>query len=82
MITLNHYLILASALFVIGFAGVVLRRNMITLRRSLRPLERAHGVKLRVCYGKAAPGGWASICLSAVTAGGVSERRQISGVTT
>ena len=27
---------------------------MITLRRSLRPLERAHGVKLRVSYGKVA----------------------------
>lgn len=29
MITVNHYLILSVALFVIGFAGVALRRNLL-----------------------------------------------------
>ncbi len=30
-VTLNHYLILAAALFVMGFAGVVLRRNLLVI---------------------------------------------------
>lgn len=29
MVTINHYLILAAALFVLGFVGVVLRRNLL-----------------------------------------------------
>jgi NADH-quinone oxidoreductase subunit K len=35
MITVQHYLMLASALFVIGFVGVVLRRNTLTLLMSI-----------------------------------------------
>jgi NADH-quinone oxidoreductase subunit K len=35
MITINHYLILASALFVIGFVGVILRRNTLILFMSI-----------------------------------------------
>ncbi|GEL18621.1 replication initiator [Pseudonocardia asaccharolytica] len=37
-----------------GWAGELWRRTMIALARSLRPLERRHGVKLRVSYGKVA----------------------------
>jgi NADH-quinone oxidoreductase subunit K len=35
MITLNHYLILSAALFVMGFAGVILRRNILILLMSI-----------------------------------------------
>ena len=35
MITLNHYLILSVALFVLGFAGVVLRRNLLIILMSI-----------------------------------------------
>jgi hypothetical protein len=37
-----------------GWAGELWRRTMIHLGRSLRPLERAHGVRLRISYGKVA----------------------------
>jgi hypothetical protein len=37
-----------------GWAGELWRRTTITLSRALRPLERAHGIKLRVSYGKVA----------------------------
>ena len=37
-----------------GWAGELWRRTMITLTRSLRPLERAHGIRLRISYGKVA----------------------------
>jgi hypothetical protein len=37
-----------------AWAGELWRRTMIALTRSLRPLERAHGVKLRISYGKVA----------------------------
>ena len=35
MITLNHYLVLSAILFVIGTAGVFLRRNVITIVLSI-----------------------------------------------
>ncbi len=35
MITIQHFLILASALFVLGFAGVILRRNMLIIFMSI-----------------------------------------------
>jgi NADH-quinone oxidoreductase subunit K len=35
MITLNHYLVLSAALFVMGFAGVVLRRNTLIIFMSI-----------------------------------------------
>ena len=35
MITLNHYLVLSAILFVIGIAGVFLRRNVITILLSI-----------------------------------------------
>ena len=35
MITLNHYLVLSAILFVIGTAGVFLRRNVITILLSI-----------------------------------------------
>lgn len=44
MITLNHYLILASALFVIGFAGVVLRRNLLIILMSIELMLNAVNV--------------------------------------
>lgn len=34
-VTLNHFLILAAALFVLGFAGVILRRNMLVVLMSI-----------------------------------------------
>lgn len=34
-ITLNHYLVLSSLLFVIGMAGVLLRRNVIVILMSI-----------------------------------------------
>ena len=37
-----------------AWAGELWRRTTITLTRALAPLERAHGVKLRVSYGKVA----------------------------
>jgi hypothetical protein len=37
-----------------GWAGELWRRTTIALTRALRPLERAHGVRLRVSYGKVA----------------------------
>ena len=37
-----------------GWAGELWRRTTVRLARLLRPLERAHGVKLRVSYGKVA----------------------------
>ena len=46
MITLNHYLILASALFVIGFAGVVLRRNMLIILMSIELMLNAVNISL------------------------------------
>ena len=35
MITLNHYLVLSAALFVMGFAGVILRRNALIIFMSI-----------------------------------------------
>ena len=35
MITFNHYLILSAALFVMGFAGVILRRNTLVILMSI-----------------------------------------------
>lgn len=35
MITINHYLALSAALFVLGFAGVVLRRNALIIFMSI-----------------------------------------------
>ena len=35
MVTLNHYLVLSAILFVIGTAGVFLRRNVITILLSI-----------------------------------------------
>ena len=35
MFTLNHYLVLSAILFVIGTAGVFLRRNVITILLSI-----------------------------------------------
>ena len=37
-----------------ALAGELWRRTTIALARAVRPLERAHGVKLRVSYGKVA----------------------------
>ena len=35
MITINHYLVLSAALFVMGFAGIVLRRNALVVFMSV-----------------------------------------------
>ena len=31
MITLNHYLIVSSALFALGLAGIIVRRNILVI---------------------------------------------------
>ncbi len=43
-ITLNHYLILSAALFVIGFAGVVLRRNLLTVLMAIELMLNAANI--------------------------------------
>ena len=46
MITLGHYLIVSGALFVIGFAGVILRRNLIIILMSLELMLNAANLSL------------------------------------
>ncbi len=46
MITLNHYLILAAALLTIGFAGVILRRNMLIVLMSIELMLNAVNLSL------------------------------------
>ncbi|MEM7144991.1 MAG: NADH-quinone oxidoreductase subunit NuoK [Verrucomicrobiota bacterium] len=46
MITLNHYLMVSGALFTIGFAGVLLRRNVIVIFMCLELMLSAASVAL------------------------------------
>lgn len=46
MITLNHYLMVSGALFTIGFAGVLLRRNVIVIFMCLELMLAAASVAL------------------------------------
>ena len=46
MITLGDYLIVSGALFVIGFAGVMLRRNLIIILMSLELMLNAANLSL------------------------------------
>jgi NADH-quinone oxidoreductase subunit K len=46
MITLGHYLIVSGVLFVIGFAGVMLRRNLIIILMSLELMLNAANLSL------------------------------------
>jgi NADH-quinone oxidoreductase subunit K len=46
MITLGDYLIVSGALFVIGFAGVMLRRNLIVILMSLELMINAANLSL------------------------------------
>jgi NADH-quinone oxidoreductase subunit K len=46
MITLGHYLIVSGILFVIGFAGVMLRRNLIIILMSLELMLNAANLSL------------------------------------
>src|SRR4029077_3132165 len=46
MITLGHYLIVSGILFVIGFAGVMLRRNLISMLMSLELMLNAANLSL------------------------------------
>jgi NADH-quinone oxidoreductase subunit K len=46
MITLGHYLIVSGALFVIGFAGVLLRRNLVVILMSLELMLNAANLTL------------------------------------
>jgi NADH-quinone oxidoreductase subunit K len=46
MITLGHYLIVSGVLFVIGFAGVLLRRNLIIILMSLELMLNAANLSL------------------------------------
>jgi NADH-quinone oxidoreductase subunit K len=46
MITLNHYLIVAALLFATGLAGVVARRNMITIYMCLEMMLSAANLTL------------------------------------
>jgi len=45
-VTLNHYLILAAALFVLGLTGVVLRRNLLIIFMSIELMLNAVNVSL------------------------------------
>jgi NADH-quinone oxidoreductase subunit K len=46
MITLGHYLIVSGVLFVIGFAGVMLRRNLIIILMALELMLNAANLSL------------------------------------
>lgn len=46
MITLGHYLIVSGILFAIGFAGVMLRRNLIIILMSLELMLNAANLSL------------------------------------
>ncbi|MEI6535772.1 MAG: NADH-quinone oxidoreductase subunit NuoK [Verrucomicrobiaceae bacterium] len=46
MITLNHYLFIAGLLFAIGLAGVVVRRNIITIYMCLEMMLSAANLTL------------------------------------
>jgi NADH-quinone oxidoreductase subunit K len=46
MITLNHYLMVSGALFTIGFAGVLLRRNVIIIFMCLELMLSAANIAL------------------------------------
>jgi NADH-quinone oxidoreductase subunit K len=46
MITLNHYLMVAGLLFAIGLAGVVARRNILTIYMSLEMMLSAANLTL------------------------------------
>ena len=46
MITLGHYLIVSGILFAIGFAGVMLRRNIITILMALELMLNAANLSL------------------------------------
>jgi NADH-quinone oxidoreductase subunit K len=46
MVTLGHYLIVSGILFVIGFAGVMLRRNLIIILMSLELMLNAANLSL------------------------------------
>ena len=45
-LTLNHYLLVSGLLFTIGFAGVVLRRNIITIFMCLELMLNAANLSL------------------------------------
>ena len=46
MVTLGHYLIVSGMLFTIGFAGVMLRRNLIIILMSLELMLNAANLSL------------------------------------
>ena len=46
MLTLNHYLLVSGLLFAIGFAGVMLRRNIIIIFMSLELMLNAANLSL------------------------------------
>ena len=46
MVTLGHYLIVSGMLFTIGFAGVMLRRNLIVILMSLELMLNAANLSL------------------------------------
>jgi NADH-quinone oxidoreductase subunit K len=46
MVTLGHYLIVSGLLFTIGFAGVILRRNIIIIFMSLELMLNAANLSL------------------------------------
>ena len=46
MVTLGHYLIVSGILFAIGFAGVMLRRNLIIILMSLELMLNAANLSL------------------------------------
>ena len=46
MVTLGHYLIVSGILFAIGFAGVMLRRNLIIIFMSLELMLNAANLSL------------------------------------
>jgi NADH-quinone oxidoreductase subunit K len=46
MITPTHYMLLSAALFMIGVAGVMLRRNIIVIFMSIELILNAVNIKL------------------------------------
>ncbi|MEP6603234.1 MAG: NADH-quinone oxidoreductase subunit NuoK [Spartobacteria bacterium] len=46
MVTLGHYLLVSGTLFTIGFAGVMLRRNIVTILMSLELMLNAANLSL------------------------------------
>src|SRR5207248_2916385 len=68
MVTLGHYLIVSGMLFTIGFAGVLLRRNIIIIFMSLELMLNAANLSLVAFFTKSWPRLSSFISVAAVLA--------------